>query len=111
MPLPTLDYPITKRFPPRFSLIIVIAGVFWTAFITIAIVGAEGYEYVPQYSTTFNISEPLWYERRFKWIPITQALCASAVSMRGGKRAGLGTEPVPIVKPYISRNHEGFKKE
>ena len=69
MRLPTLDYPITRNFPPRFSLIIIIVGVFWTAFITIVIVVAVGYEYVPEYSTTFNSSETLWYERRFKWIP------------------------------------------
>jgi hypothetical protein len=80
MPLPTLDYPITKKFPPRFSLIISIAGVFWISFITIAIVVAVGYEYVPEYSTTFNSSETLWYERAFKWIawiPATQ-VCSAA---------------------------------
>jgi hypothetical protein len=29
----------------------------------------------------------------------------------GGNRAGLGTEPVPIVKPYINKKSEGFKSE
>jgi hypothetical protein len=85
MPLPTLDYPITKNFPARFSLIVIIAGVVWTSFITIAIVVAVGYEYVPEYSTTFNSSETLWYERHFKWIPwipVTQICSPAEISVK-----------------------------
>jgi hypothetical protein len=80
MRLPRLDYPITKDFPPCFSLIIGIAGFVWISFITVVIVVAVGYEYDLEYSTTFNSTETLWYERHLKWIPWIPAtqVCSAA---------------------------------
>jgi|SRR5277367_3753427 len=73
--LSKLDYPLTRDFPLSFSLAVIILGLLWSGFITTVIVVAVGYEYVPIYTTTFNSTQTLWYERFLRWtawMPQTQ---------------------------------------
>jgi hypothetical protein len=62
--LPLIEYSVTRPFTlPYFSVIVSILGIFWIAVITILNVAAVGYDAVPVYSTSFNSSTLLWYEK------------------------------------------------
>ena len=67
MKLPRLQYHVTRDSSVTFTVIVFIFGVVWTTLITLAIVVAVGYEYVPVWTTTFNSSMTLWYEKHFPW--------------------------------------------
>jgi hypothetical protein len=62
--IPALEYSPTQPFTlPHFAVIVHTLGVIWTVLLTILNVAAVGYETVPIFSTSFNSSTPLWYER------------------------------------------------
>jgi len=62
--LPSIDYPVTRPFTlPYFNVIVYILGILWIAFITLLNVAAVGYDVVSVYSTSFNSSTLLWYEK------------------------------------------------
>src|SRR5271170_397217 len=60
-----LEYPITKPFTlPYFTQGVIVAGVIWTAFVTVVNIAAVGYDTVSVTSFSFNSSQPLlWYEQ------------------------------------------------
>lgn len=64
MHLPKLEYSITRPFTlPYFTAIVYTLGVMWIIIITVFNVAAVGYDSYPLYSTSFNSSIRLWYER------------------------------------------------
>lgn len=61
------QYNVTRDFSDRFTVILLIVGVLWISFITLVIAVVVGYEYDPLWTTTFNSSTTLWYEKHFPW--------------------------------------------
>lgn len=73
--IPKIEYPLTQPFTlPYFTVIVCALGVIGTALITVMNVAAVGYDVVQVYSTSFNSSDLLWYE---KFAPIRWLFPAS----------------------------------
>jgi len=68
MRFPRFQYQVTRDFSATFTVTLLIVGALWIGFITVVIVVAVGYEYVPLWTTTFNSTTTLWYEKHFPWI-------------------------------------------
>jgi len=61
---PKVQYSITRNITiPYFTPILCVLGFVWIGIITLLNIAAIGYDSVTQYSTSFNNSKPLWYER------------------------------------------------
>ena len=62
--LPAVEYTPTQPFTlPHFTIIVYTLGILWTTLITILNVAAVGYDTVQIFSTSFNSTTPVWYER------------------------------------------------
>jgi hypothetical protein len=79
---PRPEYPVTHPFTlPHFTIIVYVLGTFWTIVVTILNIAAVGYEVVPVFSTSFNSSTSLWYERfaPISWLFPASWICDPAV--------------------------------
>ena len=76
------EYPITRNFTFRyFSPALIIVGGIWTIVVIVLSFAEVGYEYDIIYSTEFNKSEALWYEKIFPKTPLIPAtrICQPAI--------------------------------
>lgn len=79
---PWFQYPITRNFSsPFFSPVLAVVGFIWMMLITIMCLAAVGYEYESIFTTDFNSTTRLWYEKLFPttpWTPHTK-ICQPAI--------------------------------
>jgi hypothetical protein len=79
-----LQYPAEpQNFTRVFTVAVIVLGIFWIAFITVVNVATIGYELVPTFSTTYNGSADLWYEKVFpdRWKPVTRVCEPASLSL------------------------------
>jgi hypothetical protein len=70
-----LKYPAEpQKFTRVFTVAVFVLILLWGAFITAVNVATVGYELVPTFSTTYNGSANLWYEKVLpdRWRPVTR---------------------------------------
>ena len=71
-----LKYPAEpQNFNRVFTATVFGLGILWIAFVTVVNVATLGYELVPIFSTTFDRSAGLWYEKVLpeRWRPVTRS--------------------------------------
>ena len=58
------EYPVTRPVTvPYFPTVVLLLGTLWITLVTLINLVAVGYEYVSTVSTSFNSTNPLWYDR------------------------------------------------
>jgi len=106
MPLPRLQYPLTRSFAiPYFTEWVVALGLLWAGLVTLFNVGALGYETIQVYSTSFTPPRLLWYEK----FSVTRALFPSSWVCAPALVEPYQRESPPLFPPFFSDDRNVYE--